>query len=233
MAEEPGHYGKLDHTGKKKTATLHVDNSEYGKLDWLKTNSPQHCSSYQSMCTVLLSQSQKHEDSDHYGKLDHTGKKKTATLPVDNSEYGKLDWLKTNSPQHCSSYQSMCTVLLSQSQKHEDSDHYGKLDHTGKKKTATLPVDNSEYGKLDWLKTNSPQHCSSYQSMCTVLLSQSQKHEDSDHYGKLDHTGKKKTATLPVDSSEYGKLDRVYTYYNTVLSYTQYTTVHYNAVCVV
>ena len=33
--------------------------------------------------------------------------------------------------------------------------------------------------------------------------------EEQAHYGKLDHSGKKKAAVVPAGDAEYGKLDRV------------------------
>jgi hypothetical protein len=150
-AEEPAHYGKLDHSGKK-TATVApaVGEAEYGKLD---RNQMQEAVQIEPGHYGKLDRSGKKtpvadpgsseygkldrnqmqpDEPGHYGKLDHSGKK-TNTLPVadpGSSEYGKLDRSKM-----------------------EDPLHYGKLDHPGKR-GATLPggvapTDAASYGKLD------------------------------------------------------------------------------------
>ncbi|CAI8017716.1 hypothetical protein GBAR_LOCUS10711 [Geodia barretti] len=78
--DEPGHYGKLDHSGKK-TPVADPGPSEYGKLDRTQMQP---------------------DEPGHYGKLDHSGKK-TNTLPVadpGSSEYGKLDRSQMEDPLH-------------------------------------------------------------------------------------------------------------------------------------
>ena len=115
--DEPGHYGKLDHSGKK-TNTLPVadpGSSEYGKLDrvcvaWCMAwhtylhkymeyvhcdVSPDQCHILSCTCMILGCPQSQMEDPLHYGKLDHPGKR-GATLPggvapTDPADYGKLD----------------------------------------------------------------------------------------------------------------------------------------------
>ena len=58
MAEEPGHYGKLDHSGKKKTATLPVDSLEYGKLDRVYTCILEECNALLACCSAITIVSQ-------------------------------------------------------------------------------------------------------------------------------------------------------------------------------
>jgi hypothetical protein len=113
-AEEPAHYGKLDHAGKK-TATVApaVGDAEYGKLDRTQMEAV---------------------EPGHYGKLDHSGKK-TNTLPVadpGSSEYGKLDRSQMEDPLHYGKldHPGKRGATLPGGVAPTDTEGYGKLDNT-------------------------------------------------------------------------------------------------------
>ncbi|CAI8037396.1 hypothetical protein GBAR_LOCUS20913 [Geodia barretti] len=113
-AEEPAHYGKLDHSGKK-TATVApaVGEAEYGKLDRTQMQP---------------------DEPGHYGKLDHSGKK-TNTLPVadpGSSEYGKLDRTQMEDPLHYGKldHPGKRGATLPGGVAPTDAASYGKLDNT-------------------------------------------------------------------------------------------------------